>query len=150
MNHLVAVENDAPVVRAALDTQRLARDDDVRAEPRHLPECAVGKLFAGYAVGKSEIVFDPRRHAGLAAGRFALYENRAQPFGGSVHGRCQARRPGADDGHFVAVPLRARSQPEGLASSRVVGELKRRPSAKVTSTVILFAFFPIERHVQAR
>ena len=80
-----------------------ARDDDLGAQPLRLlgrPRCQV---VARDAAREAEVVLDARRRAGLAAGRLALDEQRAQPFGCSVHGRRKARRAAAHDHEVVGV-----------------------------------------------
>ncbi len=53
-----------------------ARDDDLGAEALRLLGRPAREVVSGHAVGKAQVVLDPRRGAGLAAGRLALDEQR--------------------------------------------------------------------------
>ena len=87
----------------ARDVQPLDRagHEDLGAEPARLLERAARQLVAGHARGEAEVILDPRGGAGLAAGRLALDDDRAQALRGSVHGRRQARGARADDHRVV-------------------------------------------------
>jgi len=56
-----------------------------------------GQLAAGDPAREAEVVLDPRRRAGLPAQGDVLDDDHVEPFGCSVDGGGQARRPGADD-----------------------------------------------------
>ena len=89
------------LARRRIDAGDRARDQDLRPEPPRLLQRAAGQLVAGDAAGKAEIVLDPRRRPGLSAGRLALDDDRAQPFGCAVDRRRKAGRPAADDRDVV-------------------------------------------------
>ena len=65
---------------------------------------AVRELVAGHAVREAEVVLDARRHAGLAARRLALDDDRAQALRRAVHRGRHPRRAAADD-HGVVLGL---------------------------------------------
>ncbi len=75
---------------AGVDPRDRAGDEDLGAEPARLLQRAAGELVAGHAGREAEVVLDPRRGAGLAAGRLALDHDRAQALRRAVH----RRRPG--------------------------------------------------------
>ena len=99
--------------RRRIDARDGARDQDLRPEPPRLLERATGELVARDAARKSEIVLDPRRRPGLSAGRLALDDDRAQPFGRAVDRRGEAGRPAADDRDVVLVGARRWSAGRG-------------------------------------
>ena len=74
-----------------------ARHQDLGSEPPRLLQRAARELVAGDARREAEVVLDPRRRAGLAAGRLALDDDRAEALRGAVDRRREPRRPGADD-----------------------------------------------------
>ena len=84
-----------------VDPRDRPRDQDLGAEPPRLLQRAARQLVAGDAGREAEVVLDPRRGAGLAAGRLALDDDRAQALRGAVDGRGQAGGPGADDHRVV-------------------------------------------------
>jgi hypothetical protein len=88
-------------VAAALQRRHGDRNGDLRAELLRLGKCARRQRVAGDAGGETQIIFDARRRAGLAAERARIQHQHRQPFGRRVHRRCQPRRPGADNGHIV-------------------------------------------------
>src|SRR5436853_6829790 len=73
---VAAVEGD--FARRRIETGDRTRDQNFRAEPPRLLQRADGELVARAAVGKAEIVLDPPRRAGLAAGPLAFADARAQ------------------------------------------------------------------------
>ena len=79
------------LARRGVDPRDRARDEDLGAEPPRLLQRAARELVARDAGREAEVVLDPRRGAGLAAGRLALDDDRAQPLGRAVDGR---REPG--------------------------------------------------------
>ena len=102
-----------------VDPRDRARDEDLGAEPPRLLQRAARELVAGHAGREAEVVLDPRRRAGLAAGRLALDHDRAQPLGRAVHrggepGRARRRRS----------PCRTRQR-----AARCRGRAARRPGA---------------------
>ena len=97
-------------------TERVTR---ISAPSRlRLLERAAGKLVARDAAGKAEIVLDPRGRAGLSAGRLALDDHRAQPFGCAVHRGREAGRPAADDHGVVLGEACAGLQAEAMRQRR--------------------------------
>ena len=98
-----------------------AGDEDLGAEPARLLQRAPGELVAGDAVGEAEVVLDPRRRAGLAAGRLALDDDRAQALRGAVHGGREPGGPGADDDRVVLRVLGLRAELEQLGDAAVPG-----------------------------
>ena len=74
LEDVAAVEEHAAAL--GVDPLDRARDEDLRAEPAGLLERAARQLLARDARGKAEVVLDPRRGAGLPAGRLALDHDR--------------------------------------------------------------------------
>ena len=110
--HVAAVEVD--LARRGVDPLDRAGDEDLRAEPARLLERAAGELVAGHAGREAEVVLDPRRRAGLAAGRLALDDDRAQPLRRAVHRRGEAGGAGADDDRVVLRGARLGAEAEQL------------------------------------
>ena len=110
--HVAAVEVDR--ARRRVEAGDRPRDEDLGAEPARLLQRALAELVARDAGREAEIVLDPRRRAGLAAGRLALDHDRAQALRGAVHGGGEAGRPAADDDRVVLRGGGARLQPEQL------------------------------------
>ena len=81
-------------------------DKDLGAEPSGLPKRPAGELVTGHPVREAEVVLDLGGRAGLAAGRLALDDERAEPLGGAVHGGGEPRRPRPDDDDVVLRRLR--------------------------------------------
>ena len=71
--------------------------------------------------GKAEVVLDPRTLAGLAAGRGAFDEHRAQSLGGAVDGGGQAGGPAADDDQVVELLRRCGGQAQRVGQLGVGG-----------------------------
>ena len=118
------------VVGSMRATERVTR---ISAPSRsRLLQRAARELVARDAAGEPEIVLDPRRRPGLAAGRLALDHHGAQSFGRAVHRRREAGRPAADDHGVVFVEARARLQAEKLgevARCRADAAPSRPPAA---------------------
>ena len=112
---------------AGVDARDRPGDEDLGAEPPRLLQRAARQLVAGHAGREAEVVLDPRRRAGLAAGRLALDHDRAQPLRRAVHRGGQPRGPGADDR-----PCRTRRRP-----ARCAGRAARRPGAAAAATTVL-------------
>src|SRR6266540_792394 len=74
-----------PARTGRLQPDDVAGGEQFGAEPDGLAASPVGQLVAGHAVGKAEVVLDPRTLAGLAAGRGALDQDGTQPLGRAVH-----------------------------------------------------------------
>ena len=89
------------LARRRVDPRDRPRDEDLGAEPPRLLQRAARQLVARDARREAEVVLDPRRRAGLAAGRLALDHDRPQPLRGAVDGRGEPGRPGADDHRVV-------------------------------------------------
>ena len=112
------------VTRRGVDPRDRPRDEDLGAEPPRLLQRAARQLVAGHARREAEVVLDPRRRAGLAAGRLALDHDRPQPLRRAVHRRREPGRPGADDhrvvlrGRRLGVRRRAARRPGGAAAAR--------------------------------
>ena len=64
------------------------------------------QFAAGDSAHETEIVFDARRRAGLAAGGVLLDQDRRKTLGASVHRGCKAGRPAADDHDVVFAEAR--------------------------------------------
>ena len=123
---------------AGIDARDRARDQDLRPEPPGLLERAARKLVARDAAGKAEIVLDARGRPGLAAGRLALDDDRAQSFGCTVDRRREAGRPATDDRDVVFARARRWSAgrgarqcraPAGRLSTCAVGQPQHRAIA---------------------
>ena len=102
------------LTRVGVDVRDRPRDQDLGAEPSRLPKRAAGELVTGHAVREAEVVLDLGRRAGLAAGRLALDDERAEPFGGAVHRGGEPRRPRPDDDDVVLRRLRLGGEVEEL------------------------------------
>ena len=63
--------------RRGLDSHHVARDQQFRAEPPRLLQRSRAQFLARHAGGKPKVILDARRRAGLAAGRFALDQDRS-------------------------------------------------------------------------
>ena len=81
----------------------------------------VGQLAARHPVRKAQVVLDPRALAGLAAGRGAFDEHRAQTLGGAVDGRGQAGGAAADDDQVVEVLRQRGGQAQRVGQLGVAG-----------------------------
>ena len=79
----------------------LVGDRHLGAEFLRLIVGARHQRHAGDSGRKAEIVFDPRRCAGLAAECAAIEDQDGQSFRRRIDGRGEAGRPGADDGDVV-------------------------------------------------
>ena len=99
LQDVAAVEVD--LACRGVDPRDRPGDEDLGAEPPRLLQRTARQLVAGHARREAEVVLDPRRRAGLAAGRLPLDHDRAQPFRRPVHRRRQPGRPGADDHRVV-------------------------------------------------
>ena len=83
--------------RRCVDPPDRSRDDDLGAEPPRLLQRTTRQLVPRHTRREAEVVLDPRRGAGLPAGRLPLDHDRAQALRCAVHGGGQARGPGAHD-----------------------------------------------------
>ena len=102
------------LARRGVDPRDRPRHEDLGAEPPRLLQRAARQLVARDARREAEVVLDPRRRAGLAAGRLALDHDRPQALRRAVHGRRQPGRPGADDHRVVLRGGRLGGEPEQL------------------------------------
>ena len=125
--HVAAVEVNAARV-AGIDARDRSGDEDLRSEPARLLQRAAGELVARDAGRKAEVVLDPRRGPGLAAGRLPLDHDRAQALGSPVHGGGEPGRPGADDDRVVLAGGRRVWRPSSSATSRSRGRTSVVPS----------------------
>ena len=120
--HVAAVEVDLAGRR--IDPLDRAGDEDLRAEPARLLQRAAGELVPRDAGGEAEVVLDPRGGAGLAAGRLALDDDRAQPLRRAVDRGREAGGSGADDdgvvlgGARLGAEARAARRPGAGAAGR--------------------------------
>ena len=96
---VAAVEVHLP--RRRVDPRDRPRHEHLGAEPPRLLQRAARELVARDARGEAEVVLDPGRGAGLAAGRLPLDHDRAQTLGRAVDGRGEPSRAGADDDGVV-------------------------------------------------
>ena len=96
---VAAVEVHLP--RRGVDPRDRPGHEDLGAEPPRLLQRAARQLVARHARREAQVVLDPRRGAGLAAGRLALDHDRAQALRCAVHGGGQPRGAGADDHRVV-------------------------------------------------
>ena len=118
---------------AGLESDDVTRQHHLGAEAGHLRDRAMGEVRAGQSLREAEVVLDRRALPGLAAGRLALDDDRAQALRRRVHGGSQTRRAGADDADVVQRLLRPVRRPSAPASSRVDGERSVSPSGTSTS-----------------
>ena len=133
---VASVQGDG--ARGCVDAGDRARDEHLGPEPLRLLMGAAAELLARDAGGEAEVVLDPRRRAGLPAGRLALDDDRAQALGGAVDGRGETGRSAADhDGVVLGVGgLRLQAEPVGHLSERrlddrpAVGEADLRRRAR--------------------
>ena len=124
---VAAVEVD--LARRGVDPRDRPGDEDLRPQPPGLLQGPAGELVAGHARREAEVVLDPGRRAGLAAGRLPLDHDRPQALRRAVHGGGQARGPGADDDRVVLGGGRARSAtPSSSATRRSRGRTTVLPS----------------------
>ncbi len=97
-----------------LEGHRVLHGEQLGAEPARLVGRAPREVRAAQAVREAQVVLDPARLAGLAAGRLALDHHGAQPLRRAVHGRRQPGRAAADDHQVVVVGRRLRRHAEAL------------------------------------
>ena len=105
------------LARRGVDPRDRPGDEDLGAEPPRLLQRAARQLVARDARREAEVVLDPRRGAGLAAGRLALDDDRAQALRRAVHGGGEARGPGADDR-----PCRTRRRSASVREAEQLGD----------------------------
>jgi hypothetical protein len=89
------------VVLDGLQLLNAAGHHDLRAEAAGLLERALAQVIAGDAVGKAEVVLDPRGGAGLTPYSGLLQHQDLQAFGRAVDAGCQSRGAGACDDHVI-------------------------------------------------
>ena len=102
---VAAIEPDAVAALCGLKRFDVAPDDNFRPELLGLLEGALGELVAGDARRKTEIVFDARGSASLAACGEALNDKDAKAFRCPVYGGCHACGTGPDDEDIVLLLL---------------------------------------------
>ena len=110
--HVALVEVD--LARRRIDPLDGARDEDLRPEPPGLLQRAAGQLVPRHPGREAEVVLDPRGGAGLAAGRLALDDDRAQPLRRPVDRGRQPRGSGSDDHGVVLRGARLGPQAQQL------------------------------------
>ena len=120
----LAVAEVNGVVEALLerDRDRLAGEDDRRAELPRLDRRPLRELPAGEARGEAQVVLDPGRRCRLPAGGDRFQRHRREPLRRAVDRGGETRRPGADHeqvGHRFHPPRPA--QPERRCQLRVRG-----------------------------
>ena len=98
----------------APDGGHLLRREDLGAEPARLGQRAPRQVAAGQAGREAEVVLDPARRAGLAAGRLALDQQRLEPLARPVDRRRQPGRPGSHDDEVVERQRRVRREADRL------------------------------------
>jgi hypothetical protein len=81
-------------------------------------------------VGKTEIVFDPRRGAGLTAERAAVEHKDGETFRRGINGSRKARRPGADDGGIIDAIGIDRSDQADAARKLVFARIAQQLAAR--------------------
>ena len=119
-DRLIVVEPDAVRPTGAVEAGGLARDREPRAELLRLHLRPAGEGLAGDAGREAEIVLDLGAGARLTAGRDALDDDRARPFGGGVDGGGEPGRAGTDDGDVVdALGSSCLGQAEVIGERRV-------------------------------
>ena len=89
------------LARRRVDPRDRPGHEDLGAEPARLLQRSARQLVARHARREAEVVLDARGRAGLAAGRLALDDDRAQALRCAVDGRGQAGRAGAHDHRVV-------------------------------------------------
>jgi hypothetical protein len=97
-----------------LEADRVLDGEQLRAEPPRLVRGAPREVRAAQPRGEAEVVLDPARLAGLAAGRLTLHHHRAQPLRRAVHGGREAGRTAAHDDQVVVVGRRLRGHAQAL------------------------------------
>ena len=137
------------VTGALVDPHDAARHEYLGAEAVRLLRGAARQLVAGDPGGKAEVVLEPRRGPGLAAGRLALDDDRPQAFAGPVHRGREAGGPAdllgdiGSDGRDGVMVVRLDShdprRPVGATADRkrraeddrhLAEELKLRPQCR--------------------
>ena len=116
--HAAAVERDGVAVLVRRDRVDRARHDDLGAEPQRLLARLGREVVARDAAREAEVVLDARRGAGLAPGRLALDEQRAQALRGAVDRGRETGRAAADDHDVVGLVLGLDLQADGRRPAR--------------------------------
>ncbi len=117
------------LTRRGVDPRDRPGHEDLGAEPPRLLQRTARQLVARDTRREAEVVLDPGRRAGLAAGRLPLDHDRAQALRRSVHGRGQPGGPGADDHRVVLGRRRPRWRgPSSSATRRSCGRTTVLPS----------------------
>ena len=104
-----------------IDARNGTRDQNFRSEPPCLPKGGAGKLVAGYAARKAEIILDPRRRSSLPARRLSLDYDGAKSFGCPVDRRRKASGSATDNGNIVFGSTRGGLESESVCKIPHVG-----------------------------
>ena len=109
-----------PVPRAGKG-DRTMHEYEARPERRRLLVGLLGKPTAADALGEAQVVADQRARPRLSTDAALVHHENAQPLGGAIDGRRQARRPRADDYHVECVFLQPSRSPCRLRDLGVRG-----------------------------
>ena len=123
--HVAAVEVE--LARGGVDPRDRPGDEDLGAVPPRLLQRPARELLARDAGREAEVVLDPGRGAGLAAGRLPLDHDRAQPLRRAVDRRGEPGRPGADDHGVVLGGGGLGREPEQLRHAALLRPDDRLP-----------------------
>ena len=97
--HVAGVEMH--LTRLGVDPCDRSGHEDLGTEPARLLQGTTRQLVTRHTRREAEVVLDPRRCAGLAAGRLPLDHDRSQSLRCSVHGSSEPGGAGADDHRVV-------------------------------------------------
>ena len=123
---VAAVEVQLP--RRGVDPRDRPGDEDLGAEPARLLEGTARELVARDAGREAEVVLDPGRRAGLAAGRLPLDDDRPQALRRSVHGRGQPGGPAPTITVSYSAAAGSVARPSSSATWRSCGRTTVLPS----------------------
>ena len=129
----LAVVEDEPVHPVlAGHRANLDRGDELGPEFQGLEVAPVGQIRPGQSGGESHVVLDPRAGPRLTARAEPVEDDGGQPLGGTVDGRGEAGRPGADDHQVERLGADLTLQAEALGQPGDRGA--RRSRAPVAGT----------------
>ena len=101
-----------------VDADSFLRGQELGAEAAGLCRRAAREVGSGEAGRETEVVLDARAHAGLAAERLSLDDDRSQPFRCAVDGGGEPGGAGADDDEVVVRELLVRLEADPLREAR--------------------------------